>query len=438
MNPIPYFAGVHAIDITPEPGCRLCGHAARTAPATRVHDPLMLKALVIGRGRKWVALVSSDLIRIPRPMVARLREKACRLLGLPPDRLFLTSSHTHTGPFTANEPHTPGGLTPRGYPERLETAIMAAITKARETAAPARLAFGRGCVNIGSVNRRLRGPDGKAVMAPNFNGAKDDGVPVLRVQRSDGSLLAALAVYACHPTTLSTDISEISGDYPGAFQRALERSNPGAIAMFMNGCCGDVRPAIIKNKRFAGGAFRDIERMGKLLSDEANRVLKAAVELIPAPLFSRLRTVRLPLLRSRIPAGIRQLAALSGEYRASHPEWSAAIMAWERDMSARLRRGDKFQRHVAVDVQCIRIGGVVFAGFSGEAFAEIGLRLNRAHGKRFAAACLVNGSVAYLPTAEALAEDGYERINFIFRGLPAPLDPGAADRLVQTVAGLLD
>ena len=437
MNSKPYFAGVHAVDVTPDPGCRLCGHSARKALAKRVHDPLMLKALVIGRGGKWVALVSSDLIRIPRPMVQRLRAKARRRLGLAPDCLLLTSSHTHTGPFTANEPRTPGGLTPPGYPERIESAILGAIAMARKTAAPARLAFGRGRVNIGSVNRRLRGPGGIAVMAPNFDGAKDDGVPVLSVRRADGSLLAALAVYACHPTTISTDISEISGDYPGAFQRALESRNPGAIAMFMNGCCGDVRPAIIRNKSFAGGSFADVARMGNLLCAEANRTLKSAAPLNPAPIFTRLRSVRLPLLKGHIPDNARQLAALCKAYRATHPEWSEAILAWKREMAARLRGGGKIPRHVSVDVQCIRIGGVALLGISGEVFAELGLQMNREYGDRFATVCLANGSVAYLPTEEALAEDGYERINFVFRGLSAPLDPCSASRLLRAAGRIL-
>ena len=63
--------------------------------------------------------------------------------------------------------------------------------------------------------------------------------------------------------------------------------------------------------------------------------------------------------------------------------------------------------------------------------------MNREYGDRFATVCLANGSVAYLPTEEALAEDGYERINFVFRGLPAPLDPCSASRLLRAAGRIL-
>ena len=437
MKPKSYFAGVHAIDITPEPGYRLAGHLARKEPAKKTHDPLMAKALVIGCGLKWVALVATDLVRIQRPMVARLRARALRRFGLTPDRLFITSTHTHTGPYTATDPRIPGSQPPPGYPAQLETSILNAIAMARKKAAPATLAFGRGRVNIGCVNRRLPGPDGIAIMAPNFAGPKDEDVPVLRVQRADGSLLAALMVYACHPTTLSTDIAEISGDYPGAAQRTLEKQNPGAIALSMTGCCGDVRPAIVRNGRFRGGSFSDVKRMADLLAAEATRSLKLARPVAPAPLFSRLLTIRLPLLRSSIPKNARQLSTLCDEYRTKHPEWSEAILKWKHLISARLRRKQALVTHLDVDVHCIRMADMSFLGISGEVFASLGLQMNRAYGKRFAAICLANGSVAYLPTAGALSEDGYERINFVFRGLPAPLDPGSANLLLDAVARVM-
>lgn len=433
MKPNRYFAGVHAIDITPVPGCRLAGHLARKEPAKKIHDPLMAKALVIGCGRKWVALIATDLVRLPRPMIKSLRAKARRLFGLNPDQLLLTSTHTHTGPFTAIDPRIHDGLPPPGYPKRLENAILDAIALARKTARLVKLSLGHDHINIGAVNRRLPGPDGIAIMAPNFDGPIDDGVPVLRVQNADGSLLAALLIYACHPTTLSTDIAEISGDYPGAAQRALEKLNPGAIALFMTGCCGDVRPAIIKDNKFIGGSFADSERMGKKLAAKADKILKTAKPLEPSPIFSRLVNVRLPLVKRLIPKNPRHLSLLCKGYMAKHPEWSAAILDWKHDLSEQLRSKQPLPTHIAFDVQCIRIGSATFLGISGEVFARLGLEMKQAHGEHFALVCLANGSFAYLPTAEALTEDGYERINFIFRGLPAPLDPCAPARVLRAV-----
>ncbi|MEW4451207.1 hypothetical protein AB1L30_00805, partial [Bremerella sp. JC817] len=68
-------------------------------------------------------------------------------------------------------------------------------------------------------------------------GPVDHSVPVLSIERPDGSQAAVLFGYACHPTTLS--FTTWCGDYPGFAQVELERAFPGTTAMFVNTCGGD-------------------------------------------------------------------------------------------------------------------------------------------------------------------------------------------------------
>lgn len=67
----------------------------------------------------------------------------------------------------------------------------------------------------------------------------DDTVTVARVTTDDGTLLASIVNYACHPTTLAWDNTLISPDYIGAMREVVERDT-GAPCLFLQGACGEL------------------------------------------------------------------------------------------------------------------------------------------------------------------------------------------------------
>ena len=76
----------------------------------------------------------------------------------------------------------------------------------------------------------------------NPQGPVDHSVPVLRVTAPSGKVRAVLFGYACHNTTLTGEFYQISGDYAGYAQAEVERSFPGAMALFYELCGGDQNP----------------------------------------------------------------------------------------------------------------------------------------------------------------------------------------------------
>ena len=72
------------------------------------------------------------------------------------------------------------------------------------------------------------------------DGPVDTGIPVLRFESVEGSTIAILVSYACHPVVLSADNLSWTGDYPHFVRKKLETKFPGAIAIFATGCAGDV------------------------------------------------------------------------------------------------------------------------------------------------------------------------------------------------------
>ena len=67
----------------------------------------------------------------------------------------------------------------------------------------------------------------------------DDTVLIAQALGEDGTLLATVVNYACHPTTLAWDNTLISPDFPGAMRETIE-SSTGAPCMFLQGACAEL------------------------------------------------------------------------------------------------------------------------------------------------------------------------------------------------------
>ena len=106
---------------------------------------------------------------------------------------------------------------------------------------PARLSFGRAPVTIGR-NRRERMDDGRMVIGENVAGAYDPTVYALRVDIAAGRPLAVWFSHATHPVILDSENTVVSAEFPGTGARILSAACDGAMALFAQGCCGDINP----------------------------------------------------------------------------------------------------------------------------------------------------------------------------------------------------
>ena len=210
--------GASIIDITPPNGIAMAGFAARTEVAKGDHDALTVRALVVDD----TAIVTVDVIGIDANLSARARARA----SLPDQAITITATHTHGGPVSM-----PGRLSAKAdhaFILCIEDAVVKAVDLAIVNQKPARLLGGIGVEpGFASNRRRLDGP-------------VDTGIPVLRFESVEGSTIAILVSYACHPVVLGADNLSWTGDYPHFVRKKLETTFPGAIAIFATGCAGDV------------------------------------------------------------------------------------------------------------------------------------------------------------------------------------------------------
>lgn len=244
-------AGAAQIDITPPVGLPMYGFFNRITKhqvASGTLDPLYARVLVLQADGKRLALVTLDLGRVFNDAwLERLRSAARMESHI--DALVVAASHTHSGPNILDV--YPDGRPPSWEDTVLEK-ISAEIHEVMLRMEPVRLGTGFGNADIG-YNRRRVNPDGSVTMlwqnperVP--NGPMDTTVGVIRVDRENGTPLAVLVNYACHPTTIGSDNLQYSADFIGPMTATVSASfAERPVCFFLQGAAGDIRAYYTSN-----------------------------------------------------------------------------------------------------------------------------------------------------------------------------------------------
>ena len=247
-----WMAGAGRCKITPKEPIWMAGYAGRTSPADGTTTDLWAKALVLddGKGNRGV-VVSLDLVGIGRDLSLEVRMQLGKKFGLERRQIVLCTSHTHSGPVAAKRLMAMYDLLldeserakVLAYSVKLPDLIVTAVGRAIDNLEPSRVQWGSGHSTF-AVNRRENKSTEIAGLRERgeLKGPVDHDVPVLSVRSlaKGNQLTAILFGYACHATTVS--FNQWSGDYPSYAQIELEKTHPGAVALFWAGCGADQNP----------------------------------------------------------------------------------------------------------------------------------------------------------------------------------------------------
>jgi neutral ceramidase len=300
-------AGVHRIDITPPLGVPVGCWAARKAMAQGSMEPLTAQAVVLSDGERSAAIVATDLVFVGAELAATVRELVQQQTGIPPSAVSVHAIHNHSAPSLARG-STVGGLPDipafAHYADLLGDLLAGAVYAAWRKLAPAR---------IGSAVTATPGLRGNRV---DRSRAVDDSLTVIRLDRADGSHLAALVSTAAHPITVGGTTVYWDAEYIASVRSTFDAVHPGVECVFLQGCAGDLAPFDwwFGDYEASPHGYEARDRLGRSIGEAALELYSA----IPTAHEARVAadSVALDLRRRRHEYGadeIRELLAELGD-----------------------------------------------------------------------------------------------------------------------------
>lgn len=431
-----------------------------------VNDPAFAKVLILRRDGTTIVLLTLDTVavgeigRVPTNFLTELRERLRAHFDIEPTNLLVTASHCHAVV-------KPDLLTP----------VLAAIREATSQMTPSKAGIGVGYETRISENRRVTLHDGSETdMRRAYSMTKDSDVArtgpidpevgILKIERYDGTPLAVVYNFACHPI-MNPPSKGNSADFPGFSSALIEEAlGQSTMAFFVQGCAGDINPIRYKE----ASNTPDAEPLGVMLAGsilkslhtiqtEANPTLEMSSRQLQLPTAqnyeSRIKLIeaeRQLLLNSLRPTNINfksfvplfvqhgiwpdapsrhiqsylhdksqgrdPLKQQDADNKKSIEGYLANIEAMEKltRLNTNLALLKKHQKQVqalpekslAAEMCSLRVGEFRLITFPGELTVEVGLEIKKKAGaKRVFVAGYTNGYLYYAPTAAQLQNTGY-------------------------------
>ena len=265
------------------------GHNRR---ATKIHDPIMARAVVLSEGKTKVALVCVDVVGLFSAVADGVR---ARLDGYA--YVSVSSTHNHEGPDTlglwGSSPFFSG--VDLEYMKVLEAGIVKAITDADRAKQPA-------IATIGTAHAPELLHDAREPYV------KHDEVVAIRFAGSDGKPLGVMIQWNCHPETMDDKNTELTADFVATTIAEIRKSQGCPVAYF-TGTVGGLMTSLhvpIKNAKgdlLMDGTWEKTENYGKALARVAETALKAAVPVALTPIDARRKVVHIPVANEAYKLG---------------------------------------------------------------------------------------------------------------------------------------
>jgi neutral/alkaline ceramidase-like enzyme len=220
------------VDITPEDLSNIyVAGFSHNKPATGVHQSIFARMLCLEDESGPLVMVALDLIGLPGSEVDRIRALCPQIPG---ERIFVASTHTHAGPDTIGlwGKHLFGLPVVNGRNEdamtRMINAIAAGIRQVVRNPEP---------VSIGFTDEKSDKTEWIINIQVEGKAYYDNTFTIMKIERPDGTPVACVSNFACHPESLADCNTEISSDFVGFMHETIEQET-GALSIFFNGALG--------------------------------------------------------------------------------------------------------------------------------------------------------------------------------------------------------
>ncbi len=279
-------AGTSEIDISPE------------GPLRGRHDvlivvepekPIHARALALKADGQLIVAVCCEIMGFDAQFASQLEAKIAKAVDIPAGQVILWTTHTHNCPcaslfteqFVREEKL---GLSNQKWYDQLAQKLPLVAKQATEHMQPVTIAGSVGEIHGIASNRRIKMPDGSfshrgsgggnSALRDYPEGNIDPFVRSLFLLGQDGSAIAVLYNYACHPTSLGGGFTyHINPDYPGYAADAIKAELGQDVGCFFGmGASGNINCG-----KFTGDT-RDTgitKGLGKIMADEVIRQFRS-------------------------------------------------------------------------------------------------------------------------------------------------------------------
>ena len=363
-------------DITPRIGAELVGYSGYlNRYGTAVRDRLNARSVAFSDGDTVAVAVSCDILYIPAALTAEVRQRVAATLGRDDVSVLVHATHTHSGPAVrvdyqnAYDPAWNELL-----PRRIAQSCVDAVRSMQEAELHHAAVPCEGMSTNRVYDRFRYGP---AALEDGFRPEKpeltDTVCHVLKAVAGE-RMLGFVTYFGCHNVVGGPESTYIHGDWAGIATGMLERENPGAIGVFLQGAEGDVNSATcclgndqvlaaldIMASRYARSVRVGLAEAKPL---EVDRV-RAASHAVTFPM----KYVPLEELRERLAAEDAVIdkpdaTDADGEFRMAVLRATAL-----RSILARAERGEPFE--APTEVQGFRVGPLAILATPFEVFQAI-------------------------------------------------------------------
>ncbi len=394
-------ASAAEVNLSPPVGGKMTGFIARLKPSAGIHDPIMARAVMLDDGETKAVVVSCDLVGLEMPDADEIRRRIAETCRINASNILLTCTHTHSGPAT---------LSPSGpdapWPEKPDKAWMSeAKEKIVEMVGSLPSVLEPACVCTGSATVGGIGYNRESEEHP-----LDESLGVIGIDSAAGQAIATIINYAAHAVVLGAKNLEYSADFPGAAVRHIARLR-GGIGMYLQGACGDVDPAVYRDRGWGNGTFDDVDEIGLKLAEAAVAALVDAPASGEVKVRFATKVVDIPLDGPPTKEELDEIAAdaaadaadadpvkhISGR---AHLEWVARI--------TQAIKAGAVPATFPVEISVLAINDLRLVGVPFEVFTDIGLGIKQ--GLKPLEAFFVgyaNGFCGYYPTRWGKDLGGY-------------------------------
>ncbi|MBP1990085.1 hypothetical protein J2Z66_001683 [Paenibacillus eucommiae] len=391
------------MDITPSLDSSMPGYFI-DRKSTGVIDRLYAKALVVDQDGSTVAFVVLDTILVPREVVESIRERVGWQTGIPPKRVMVSATHTHTGPPVSTTTFLKADEV---YLQWLATRAADAVTLAYRSRRAARIGFGAGHEADIAFHRRFFMKDGTLLTNPGLHnpdidrpaGPIDPQVGVVRIDDAEGRPMGVVTNYAVHTDTVGG--TEYCADFPGELSAVLKKTlGEQVVSLFMMGASGNINHWDVTGEWFEDYAHHYL-KMGRILAGEVLKTREKIRTSDEAKVGERSSFVTLSYrqpTQEQIDTARANLTLLPE----GHVESEFA-----RELLEAVRLGEGTTE---AEIQTIAMGDLAIVGLPAEMFVEFGLQIkgDSPYGLTLINE-LCNGIVGtYVCTGESYRLGGYE------------------------------